>query len=483
MFIGSHLEKFSAELKEKPAIVTKEKVITYGEFTQDVMILQKKLNSIAKAGEKVALLMDDDTEFLSLFFAIIRNGCIAVPLDPKWTKNERNHALTISEPDFIITSNNFEHNEVFTVIHMDQLAREEGSEESLEHILSSESLFYIGFTSGSSGKPKGFMRNHRSWLESFDVYENIFDLHSTQSIISPGPLCHSLSLFTSVHTIQTGATLYVSPQFDPIDLYNWMTREKVDVFVGVPTMVEAITRANGFNTNNYTLKKIIVSGAGWSHNSISRAKERFPMARLYDYYGASELSFVSYKELTPEVSCSSKIFPNVKLSVLNERRMQCREGEVGEVFVNSPMLFTGYIKNDEETKKVLTKFGATVGDIGYLEGNGKLTLVGRSSNMLKSGGLKIFPEEIESTLKGLDEINEVVVIGVNDDYWGEKVVALIEWKHIDRRMTEEELKSYCQKYLSSYKCPKQFISRGRFSYTKSGKIDRQAIQREMEEEE
>ncbi|MBM7586394.1 long-chain acyl-CoA synthetase [Bacillus pakistanensis] len=481
MFIGDHLETFSIEQNEKPAIVSKEKVITYGEFTRIVITLQKKLYSIAKKGKKVALLMDDDTNFLHLFFAIIRNGCIAVPLDPKWTKNERDHALTISKPDLLITSHNIEHSEALSVINFDQLTRQQERNEDIKPFLTLDNLFYIGFTSGSSGKPKGFIRNHRSWLESFNVYENVFDLNSTQSMISPGPLCHSLSLFTSVHTIHMGATLYVSPQFDPIDLYRWMTEEKVDVFVGVPTMVEGITRSNQSNINT-RVKRMIVSGAGWPQNSITHAKNMFPMAQLYEYYGASELSFVSYKELTKEVSGSSKLFPNVNVSILNEKRMNCKEGQVGEVFVNSPMLFTGYINNDEETRKVLSEFGATVGDIGCLEENGNLTLVGRSSNMLKSGGLKIYPEEIESVLKGMDEINEVVVIGVEDDYWGEKVVALIEWKNQDQRKTVEEIKNYCQTHLSSYKCPKQFISRESFHYTKSGKIDRQAIRREMEED-
>ncbi len=176
--------------------------------------------------------------------------------------------------------------------------------------------FYIGFTSGSSGKPKGFTRSHGSWIESFKICEDAFNLSKENVILSPGPLCHSLSLFTAIHSIHLGSTLHVAEEFERGELVNRMNEEQIDTFVGVPTMVESIM--DGYlrlNKTNSYLKNLIVSGAGWSETSKGKAEIICPSAFKYEYYGASELSFVMYKEGKEQ---GHKPFSNVFINVKNE---------------------------------------------------------------------------------------------------------------------------------------------------------------------
>src|SRR5699024_8519457 len=115
--------------------------------------------------------------------------------------------------------------------------------------------------------------------------------------------------------------------------------------------------------------------------------------------------------------------------------------------------FAGYVNNPKETEKVLTKYGATVGDLGFLGDEGILTIVGRDKNMLISGGLNVYPEEVEKVIKEIEAVKEVIVVGIADEYWGQKVVALIKWKHKEQL---DKIKSHCKAHLATYKCPKEF---------------------------
>ncbi len=143
------------------------------------------------------------------------------------------------------------------------------------------------------------------------------------------------------------------------------------------------------------------------------------------------------------------------------------------------MLFTGYIKNNIETKKVLTKQGATVGDLGYKNDEGRIFLVGRESNMIKSGGLKVYPEEVESILQSHPNIAECIVFSKPDTYWGEKVVCSIHWKNENQQLSMKGIKSFCENKLASYKIPKDILEVPTFKYTKSGKVDRKATLNEV----
>jgi long-chain acyl-CoA synthetase len=482
-YIGSSLEEHRSLHPNKTAIISDNTTYTYEQFYQIVEGLQKKMIAYSDISERrVGIFVEEPALFLALFFSIIRNGWSAVPLDAKWTNDEMNHALGVARPAFVIVENAesfFYDVKTISLSNLNKMEVQVGKHEP--SIVECDSNFYIGFTSGSTGKPKGFFRNHQSWIDSFTVCEQVFPIHKNSIIFSPGPLFHSLSLFAAVHALHLGATIHVSNSFSSRLVVERIARQDVDTLIAVPTMVEAITDLykNAGQLPSH-LQTFIVSGSGWSRQSKQKTKALFPTAKLFEYYGASELSFVMHKEYSAEEEKGYTVFPGVSLTILDDSGKKVSRGEVGKVYLASSMLFSGYLNNERETKNVLTKNGATVGDLGYQDEKGYIYLVGRESNMIKSGGLKVFPEEVEEVLQSHRDIEQAFVFSILDNYWGEKVVAAVIWKNETNTVLDGELKDFCKKYLASFKVPKQFIQTNKLEFTKSGKIDRRATKYRLE---
>ena len=480
MYIGDPLSLYAQTKPDTAAICFEHTRITYKELWDRITGMADGLVQMLGEGgkRKIALWLENRPEFLEAFFAIIRLGWIAVPLDKKWTPAELRHALSIACPDAVIAEDGLSLKMQETlVIPVEQLYRD-GSGGLFTHASPTENdLFYLGFTSGTTGKPKGYVRSHGSWLKSFSAAETAFGFHSGYSVLAPGPLCHSLSLFAAVHAIHSGSTFYMLHSFDVDKVHRLLEEGCVDMLHVVPTMLEKLMeKYRGAKTIHQSVKWIIASGAYWEENSKKRAKQIFPQARLFEYYGASELSFVAYQEY-PSKEKGSKPFPGVRIRIGDSSGNDVRPGDIGQVYINSPFLFSGYVKNENETKKVLTSFGATVGDMGRMDSQGGLHIVGRRKNMFKSGGLKVYPEEVEHVIKKHPSVEEAVVVGIKDEYWGEKGIACVQWR---KKEAEEEIKRFCKQHLSAYKCPKQWVEINKWPLTKSGKIDRFTLKRWLE---
>ncbi|MFD6439690.1 class I adenylate-forming enzyme family protein, partial [Peribacillus sp. NPDC060186] len=157
---------------------------------------------------------------------------------------------------------------------------------------------------------------------------------------------------------------------------------------------------------------------------------------------------------------------------------EVKTGEVGQLFVSSEMIFSGYFQQADETNNVLKDNWLKLGDYARRDEEGYLYIEGRAKNMIVSGGLNIFPEEIERVLMQLPEIEAVMVTSLPDAYWGEKVIVLVQWKQ-GYTLNLQEVKSHCRKYLASYKTPQELIEVTAFPYTSSGKIARNLVKQQM----
>jgi long-chain acyl-CoA synthetase len=208
----------------------------------------------------------------------------------------------------------------------------------------------------------------------------------------------------------------------------------------------------------------------------------FKETKLYEYYGSSEASYISYLEITGEEGPDSlgQPFDGVHLSIRDGQFREVPPGTIGELYIRSEMMFAGYHLLPEETASVFREGWLRTGDYMLLDQNRHLHLAGRAGNMIKSGGLKVFPEEVEAVLLRIPAIREVMVFGKPDDRWGEQVTALIRWNG-EQRLSLDEIRNYCRDYLASYKLPKQLITVEQFIYTSSGKIARQRMKDDVRE--
>ncbi|WP_216830149.1 AMP-binding protein [Alkalihalobacterium elongatum] len=483
--IGETIKETTYSFSSKTAIICDNEQITYKHLYEKMQVNQQQLISVIgnPYQKKIAFLLDNDINYLTIFLAISELGAIAIPLDPKWSQSDLLHILTDCKPDLFITNQDTTKNEVPT-FSLDELNQQQLT--PLPSYKRSENdLFYIGYTSGSTGKPKGYLRTHSSWLHSFRGSNETFKLNQDSLIFSPGPLVHSHFLYAAVHALHIGATLYITKKFNAETVFDTVKENPITALYLVPTMFSALYDVFTEKGQPITkLEKVISAGAKWQLSLKQKTNDFIPNAEVFEYYGASELSFVSVldqKGNSENPESVGRPFPGVHVTVRRSDGSNANCGEIGKLYVKSKQTFAGYLNNPEATKEVFDGDWATVGDLAYIDQNGYITLVGREKNMIISGGLNVYPEEIEKVLATLPEIKEVVVVGLEDSYWGEKVIAVIEWRK-DQSLTHQQLKAYCRQNLASYKCPQLFLEFSSFPYTTSRKIARSEVVKQVQKQ-
>ncbi|AZK47450.1 AMP-binding protein [Paenibacillus lentus] len=445
----------------------------------------------------VGFLLNNSVEFIQYFLAATKIGLCSALFDPKWTDvnieaiiRQCQPAILIVDFDILPRLTNIPHTAKLIVIDSDASAHSpmiakynvtaDWISSEPHRFSTSESLFYMGFTSGTTGLPKGFVRAQRSWIESFTRAKEAFCLADNDHVLGTGPLVHSLTIYAAIQTLYLGGTFYLSRKFRAELAIETLESNPITHIYLVPTIFEAIYHAaisRSYKFTSTTVRSLITTGDKWTPESKQKVNQIFSKAGIYEFYGASELSFVTVLDPVgneQKPSSVGKPFSGVEVSIRKPDGEEAGEGEVGQVYIKSGMIFSGYFENEEETKQVIQGEWATVGDLAMRDADGFLYMVGRNKNMIISGGLNIYPEEIEKVLLKQEEIAETVVVGVPDAYWGQKVVALIQFQE-GAVLADQDIFALCRKQLASYKCPKEIIRVHSFPYTTSGKISRTKI--------
>ncbi|WP_379127313.1 AMP-binding protein [Paenibacillus sp. sgz500958] len=460
---------------------------TYAQLMRLVQQVSSGLRHDGYTKCNIAILSGNRMEFAEFVLGAIYAGCIPVLLDPKWSPNERDKVIRQCEPGLIVCEGRFAAELSQQYPNLPQLTFDEDEKSgsystwlaSFEPDATAEEnpeLLFIGYTSGTTGLPKGYMRTHLSWLRSFEATEKAFRLNRMRYVLAPGPFVHSLSLFAVMQSLYSMATFHLLPEFDAASVLNLCSRESDMILFVVPAMIDALLHQAASSTLQIPMQALVSSGGKWPASLKQRCREIFKETKLYEYYGSSEASYISYLEVTGEEQADSLGIPfdGVRISIRDEQFCEVSPGTIGELYIRSEMMFAGYHGLPEESARVFHDGWLRTGDYMYLDQDLQLRLAGRASNMIKSGGLKVFPEEVEAVLLRIPAIREVMVFGKPDDRWGEQVTALIGWNG-EQRLSPDEISNYCRPYLASYKVPKQFITVQEFIYTSSGKIARQQM--------
>ncbi|MFC5589676.1 AMP-binding protein [Sporosarcina soli] len=468
---------------DKIAIHTTSQTIHYREWSEMVCQTANWVDAITGTGATVGIFMPNGIVFLQLFSGIAMAGRTAATFDAKWKPAELEQRLTVSSPSVLITTKELAKRIPNTNAHIilwdDALEQISTCMPSCALTVDGETPFYLGFTSGTTGLPKAFVRSHRSWVESFACNQRDFHLDESDGVLIPGALIHSHFLYGAISTLYAGGTIYVMESFMPTLALQWMDALPVTAMFVVPTMVEAILKENILIRKPMT---IISSGAKWEEGSKEKIRERFLHLTMYEFYGASELSFVTFLSDEGNRQKPNSVglpFHNVEIQIRLENGNLAPAGEIGKIFVRSTMLFSGYLEPRTGTIQSMEdgEGWLTVDDMGYLDENGFLYVIGREKNMILSGGVNLFPEEIEAVLSQHPAVEEVAVVGLEDSYWGQIPVALIKGS-----APKKELKRLCREKLSVYKIPRKWFFVDELPYTTSGKIARRQVQQFIEVE-
>lgn len=465
---------------DRPAIVTDDKTILYREWERIVRRTAAAFSQESAVHQRVAIFLPNGHLFLQIFAGASAAGWTSVVGDIRWKQQETELRLNETQPDIIVAD------ESMKGLFQSQSARVIFSGEIGEWTLNQREWqleekdnppFYIGFTSGSTGQSKAFTRSHRSWVESFRCNQVDLEMTAEEHVLISGSFVNSTFLYGALSTLYIGGTVYILKKFSTSRLISVMEHYPISIVYVVPTMIQALINEDWKGKQRVTF---ISTGAKLLSSVKNRIKVNFPHASFYEFYGASELSYITVLKENEQLvygDSVGKAFHNVEINIRREDGKEAPPGEAGVLYVKSNMLFDGYLNNKEETENVFDGEWATVHDIAKKDKNGFVYILGRRNDMILYGGMNIYPQEIEKVLKKLEGVKEAVVFGVKDEYWGEKMAACIKGE-----VTIRALKAYCLDHLTAYKIPRIWRKVDSFPYTTGGKISRKELRKRLEDE-
>ncbi|WP_433995830.1 acyl-CoA synthetase [Bacillus safensis] len=463
------------------AIIDEQENITYQDWYERVQRSAQWLQGTAHQQKRIAFLLSNGASFLQIFAGAACAGWTAVPLDPRWSHEECVEKLLLSEADLAIIEDRlmkrFEQSRVDIPIislsewkeRMSLLTDSPCSKSDTEK----DPVFYMGFTSGSTGSPKAFIRRQQSWIESFRMTTASFGITHQDHVLILGTLLSSHFLYGAISTLYFGGTVTLLEKFVPGKAKKALETGDITVMYTVPTMTETLLQIDAFGGDSPLL--VVSSGADWSISSKEQLVTNYPHVTFFDFYGTSELSFVSYlssNDFLQKPSSVGRPFSSIQVEVRHPDQSVCQPNETGRIYVKSPMTFSGYLHEEKPPQEWLTVY-----DMGWLDEDGYLYMSGRENGMIVYGGLNIFPEEIERVLNEQPEVKRSIVVGVPDPYWGEIPVAILE-----QVPQIKAVRQAVKEKLAAYKVPKKWLVIDQMMETSGGKIARASMKRWAEEQ-
>ena len=341
------------------------------------------------------------------------------------------------------------------------------------------SSFLIGLTSGTTSVPKAFTRSRRSWQQSFEASMEFFGLSQDDKTLAPGPLAASLNLYALAECLYAGAEFHTLESFDVGDVHTAISHDGITRLVLVPTMLRLLSERGLTGCVDASgVKTIICAGSKLDARTLEAARRWAPNATIFEYYGASELSFVSGTGLPAGRPLDSggtgigRPFPGVEVRILDDDGRVLPEGAAGNICVRSGMVSNGYLWGDDGQALRCFDGWFTVGDQGYLQ-DGELHILGRRSDMIITAGKNVYPHEVELALASVPGVTSAVAAGMADDVRGQRVVAGIVPSH--GGLTATQLKTGLEEILPRDKRPLQYFALAELPVTDRGKVSRRLM--------
>lgn len=461
--ISNAIARNAALHPDAVALFFEDESVTWDRFAQ---LVDRACNYLAlhAPGNRVALSSPNSLDLAFAIFGSIRAGKVMQVLDPAWPAPLMRNVLERLRSDFVLNST-----------HVGAFNRHlsSGGQTAIATVRQADPFapFYTGFTSGSTGIPKGFRRDQNSWLESFRGDRELFSLSADDVFVALGSLTHSLFMYALARGVHAGGTTLFFAQFRPDRILRRIEETGGSVVYGVPTQYDALsTAAAGGGKTLSNVRLVLSSGAKLPDGLKKRLRRVFPNAEICEFYGTSEQSYVSVARdgKTPPGSVGQP-FPGVRVTILDDSGNELPSDEIGRVFVESGLMFQGYELAESPT---LERVGEAlfVGDMGYLDENGFLYLTGRSDRMIVSSGKNIYPEEIEAALIAHPDVTIACVMGVEDARRGDRLVAIVNLGPASA-VTSSALIAWCRDRLPLYKVPMIFYRLADWPMTGSQKID------------
>jgi acyl-CoA synthetase (AMP-forming)/AMP-acid ligase II len=510
--IGDYVRHYAATAPDREAVVAGAQRLSYAQLQARIDRCSQALIAAGVGkGDRVAMLDNPSAEFLAVFLAATSIGAIWLGLSPRYRLDEYRYIVGDSQPSVLFAIGAFEGRSyegdvaalkaefpcIRTLVRLEEaggagmpledfLRSGEAVEEAqLERRRGEVARFdpaLIVYTSGSSGKPKGAVLSHYGLCFGNAVQGREFGVDVPRAVC-PFPINHVACVGdTCCTTFIRGGTLVFMPRFDAAAVLETIERERINLWIGVPTMFILAADLPDFRRRDLSsLQTVVWGGAAMPRDYIETYRRTG--ARLVTLYGLTEATTdttftapdATLEELADTVGRPAPEYP---CRIVREDGSPCAVGEAGEIQFKGEFNMLGYFNRPEATAAAFTADGwLRSGDVGYFRQDGNLVFVARMSEMFKSGGFNVYPREIEEVIEQHPAVALAGVIDVKDALFGEVGEAHVLLRP-GCRATGAEIIDFCRARLANYKVPKRVVLRDELPMLPVGKIDKALLRRQ-----
>lgn len=427
------------------------------------------------AGARIAAQVEKSPEALMLYLATVRAGFVYLPLNTAYRAAEMAYFIENASPSVVVCSpKNFGWiaqtafargtSHIFTLDEPAQgrnsgslLARAVHFADSFETVhRDRDDLAAILYTSGTTGRSKGAMLSHGNLASNIAVLHDVWHWHKGDVLLHALPLFHIHGLFVAAHgALYNGSKMIFLAKFDSAEVIRHLPRSTI--FMGVPTFYVRLLADPAFSREPCTGMRLFVSGsAPLLADTFAQFAQRSGH-RILERYGMSETAMLTSNPYIGERKPGTvgPALPGVSVRVVNTEGVACTSGEVGEIQVKGPNVFKGYWHMPEKTAEEFTADAYfKTGDVGFFDDDLYLSIVGRSKDLIITGGYNVYPKEIEAIIDELPGVLESAVIGVPHPDFGEAVVAVVV-PRAEATLSEQGIIQTLKNAIANFKVPKQ----------------------------
>lgn len=485
-------EKSISKYANNISVIFNEQEFTYNQLNIAInRLAQGLLNNGFQKGDRIALILPNYVQFVICYFAILKIGAVVFPINflfdevqiqelfnrvkisgiITWeglTKKVRQAALELElKSPLIVLGENIPDD--FTDL-IKLIAASEPLKNNID--TADEDTAVILHTSATTSNPKAVELSHKNLFSNCTAFREYFLINSNDCFIAATPLFHPLSLTAVLNTgFCFGSKINLQAYFNPLSILNSIKKHRVSIFVGMPSIYQALFDLENTNDALESIRFCISSWQSLSESLLKSYKDKFNKT-IYEAYGLAEATaFVTVNQLDQEQKAGvvGRPLNQITVKVVDEQGNDVSEGELGEIIVRGPNVMKGYVGQPEESEKTFRGNWLHTGDMGKMDETGTLYFIERKEYVIIKGGFHVFPREIELHLLKHPKIKEAVVLGFPDEVQGQEVKACVVPQD-GEGIKPQEIIDYCQEAFAVYKCPKLVQFYEDFPKSSTGRI-------------